>query len=160
MASSILPPPDYPPPSPQDFKIAFTPIQCRIKCTIQSTSPICLHIFVICLHHQPTVTNTLQQQQQMLHSLCSHAQHLKFASKPASMEGGTMVAIAAKMVSPMMGVLSLSFILPWVDCFASLVLSLGNGRADLSRCIVACGYFWLIVTFRLVTSPHAFFPSL
>jgi hypothetical protein len=76
------------------------------------------------------------------------------------MEGGTMVAIAAKMVSPMMGVLSLSFILPWVDCFASLVLSLGNGRADLSRCIIACGYFWLIVTFRLVTSPHAFFPSL
>ena len=66
MASSILPPPDYPPPSPQDFKIAFTPIQCRIKCTIQSTSPICLHIFVICLHHQPAVTNTLQQQQQML----------------------------------------------------------------------------------------------
>jgi hypothetical protein len=41
-----------------------------------------------------------------------------------------------------------------------LVGSLGNGRANLSRFIVAYGYFWLIVAFRLITSPHAFFPAL
>ena len=85
--------------------------------------------------------------------------HLKFASRPG-INGATTVAIAAKMVSPMIGLLPLSFILPWVDCFASLVLSLGNGQANLSRFLVACGYFRLIVTFRLITSPHAFFPSL
>ena len=91
------------------FENAFTPIQRQKKCTIQSKSPIFPCIFVVCFYYQLTVTNTLQQQRQMLHSLCSQEQHLKFGQEPASTEGATTVAKAAKMVSPMTGVLPLPY---------------------------------------------------
>ena len=89
--SSILPPPSNLHGSKIKqihFENAFTPIQRQKMCTIQSKSPIFPCIFVVCLYYQLTVTNTLQQQRQMLHSLRSHVQHLKFASR-AGINGGS-----------------------------------------------------------------------
>ena len=77
------------------FKNQTNPLQ---KCLHTNTTPnqvhdtikapICPCIFVVCLRHQPTVTITLQQQRQMLHSLRSHVQHHKFASR-AGVNGGS-----------------------------------------------------------------------